>query len=415
MKNKERPLDGMVILDFTRVYSGPYCTMLLADFGATVLKVERKGAGDDSHQYLPLVEGKKESGYFMYYNRNKKSIELDLKDTRAKEIIYNLVRRADMVVENFAPGVADKLGIGYEELKKYNESIIYGSISGFGQTGPYRNKVAYDIVAQAMGGYMAVTGDVGGAPLKLGTSIADAGAGLHMALALLAAAIYRERTGIGQYIDISMQDVVFSTLENIVMLNTYGGGEPTREGNRNKGAAPFNTYRTKDGKYVCIAVANDAMFARCMQAIGQPQYAVDPRFCSNQARKASEQALDDIVGAWTATLELDEICRILDENRVPAGPVKEIGELITDPQLVERDMIVHMQHTTEGDVTMPGSPFKFSRTKIDTFESSPLLGEDTVEILRDYGRYSDAQIRALYRDGVIENCDASDAGDCRAV
>ena len=399
--NRHRPLEGLVVIDFTRVYSGPYCTMLLADFGAEVIKVERKGVGDDSRQFLPLVEGRTESGYYMYYNRNKKSIELDLKDPKAREIIYRLCERADVVVENFAPGVAAKLGIDYPTLRRYNPRLVYGSISGFGQTGPYRNKAAYDIIAQAMGGYMAITGEMGGPPLKLGTSIADGCTGVQMAFAIASALYCREKTGVGQYIDVSMQDVVFSTLENIVLLHTYGGLHPTREGNRNKGAAPFNTYRTKDGKYVCIAVANDDMFARCMTAMGMPQYITDPRFSGNRERKANESALDEIVGAWTARMELGDICSILDENKVPVGPILEIEELIRDPQLLAREMVVEMEHRTEGKVKMPGSPFKFSETKVDVFESSPLLGEHTCEILRRYGGYSESELEALYQEGAI--------------
>ena len=403
---KRRPLDGLVVLDFTRVYSGPYCTMLLADFGADVIKVERKGVGDDSRQFLPLPDGRTESGYYLYYNRNKKSIELDLKDPRARELIYRICPKVDIVVENFAPGVARKLGIDYETLREYKPDLIYGSISGFGQTGPYRSKAAYDIVAQAMGGYMAVTGEAGGTPLKLGTSIADGNAGVQMAFALVSAVYCREKTGIGQYIDISMQDVVFSTLENIVMLHTYGGIHPTREGNRNKGAAPFNTYPTKEGKYVCIAVANDDMFARCMRVMGMEEAIQDPRFSSNKARKQNEAVLDQMVGQWTGQRETDEICRLLDENKIPVGPILEIHELVRDPQLLAREMVVDVEHPTEGRIKMPGSPFKFSETKIDQFQAAPLLGADTCEILRQYGGYSPAEVEELRNQGVIFSKDA---------
>lgn len=396
-----RPLEGLVVLDFTRVYSGPYCTMLLADFGADVIKVERKGLGDDSRQFLPLPDGKSESGYYLYYNRNKKSIELDLKNPKAKEIVYRLCRKADIVVENYAPGVATKLGIDYPELKKYNPNIVYGSISGFGQTGPYRSKAAYDIVAQAMGGYMAITGEAGGIPLKLGTSIADCMTGAQMAYAIVSAIYHRTKTGHGQYIDISMQDVVFSTLENIVMLHTYGGINPTREGNRNKGAAPFNTFRTKNGKYVCIAVANDDMFARCMNAMGMPEYIDDPRFSGNKGRKENEAALDSVVESWTSKMDIEDICRIMDANKVPVGPILEISELVQDPQLMEREMIVEMDHETEGKVKMPGSPFKFSETRIDVFRSSPLLGENTCEILSEYGGYTGGEIAEMFQNGTI--------------
>lgn len=399
--DKHRPLEGLVVVDFTRVYSGPYCTMMLADLGAEVIKVERKDLGDDSRQYLPLPDPNRESGYFIYYNRNKKSIELDLKDPAAKEIIYRICRNADIVVENFAPGVADRLNIGYEDIKKVNPDIIYGSISGFGQTGPYRAKAAYDIIAQAMGGYMAVTGFKDGEPLKLGTSIADAGAGIQMAYALLAAVYYREKTGIGQYIDVSMQDVVFSTMENFIMMKTYGGIMPTRNGNSNLGAAPFNTFKTKDGRYVCIAVANDAMFERCMNAIDRPEAVNDPRFSSNKSRKGNEPLLNSILEEWTLTKSVEEVCEIMDAAKVPVGPILGIDELLEDKQLIHREMIVEMEHTTEGKVKMPGCPLKFSETKADIFNSSPLLGEHTAEIMKKYGEYSEEEIEALYERGAI--------------
>ncbi|MGN0734505.1 MAG: CaiB/BaiF CoA transferase family protein [Anaerovoracaceae bacterium] len=399
--SKHRPLEGLVVVDFTRVYSGPYCTMMLADLGAEVIKVERKGLGDDSHQYLPLPDPTKESGYFMYYNRNKMSIELDLKDPEATEIVYRICENADIVVENFAPGVADRLHIGYEDIKKRNPKIIYGSISGFGQTGPYRSKAAYDIIAQAMGGYMAVTGFKGGIPLKLGTSIADAGAGIQMAYALLAAVYYREKNGIGQYVDVSMQDTVFSTMENFIMMKTYGGITPTRNGNSNLGAAPFNTFRTKDDRYVCIAVANDAMFERCMDAIGKSDIVHDSRFCSNKYRKENEPILNAIMEEWTETKTVEEVCEVMDAAKVPVGPILDIDQLLEDPQLIEREMIVEMNHTTEGKVKMPGCPLKFSETKVDVYNSSPLLGEHTCHILRKYGKYSDDEIHELYECGTI--------------
>lgn len=396
-----RPLEGLRVIDFTRVYSGPYCTMMLADLGAEVIKVERKGIGDDSRQYLPLPELGRESGYFMYYNRNKKSIELDLKDPKAKEIIYRIGEHADVVVENFAPGVADRLGVGYANLKRVNPAIIYGSISGFGQNGPYRSKAAYDIIAQAMGGYMAVTGFKDGIPLKLGTSIADAGAGIQMAYAILAAVYYREKTGIGQYIDVSMQDTVFSTMENFIMMKTYGGITPTRNGNSNLGAAPFNTFCTKEGDYICIAVANDAMFARCMKAIGREDLIIDPRFSSNKYRKENEPLLNALVEAWTKTKTVDEVCTIMDESKVPVGRILNIDQLLEDPQLLHRGMVVEMEHVKEGKVKMPGCPLKFSETKVDVYAASPLLGEHTCEILRRYGGYSEQEIERLYQEGTI--------------
>ena len=218
-------LDGVKVLDFTRVYSGPYCTMLMGDLGAEIIKVEKPGTGDDTRQFMPMSGS--ESGYFMYMNRNKKSIALDLKQAGHVAIARRLASRADVVLENFSPGVADRLGIGYEAIRRENPSVIYGSISGFGQTGPYKKKPAYDVVCQAMGGFMDLTGEKDGTPYKLGPSVVNAAAGIHMAFAVMAAMHYREKTGEGQFIDVGMMDTVFSMLENFVVTRTLSGIRPT--------------------------------------------------------------------------------------------------------------------------------------------------------------------------------------------
>ncbi len=399
-KSGKRPLEGITVLDFTRVYSGPYCTMMLADLGAEVIKVERKGEGDDSRQFLPLPDRNGESGYFMYLNRNKKSIELDLKDARAREIIYRLCKRADIAVENYAPGVAARLGVSYEDLRVHKPDIIYGSISGFGQNGPYRDKAAYDVVAQAMGGYMAVTGLRDGIPLKLGASIADAGAGIHMAFGLMAALYHREHTGLGQFVDVAMMDTVFATLENFVVMQTFGKTTPARNGNANLGSAPFNTFRTKDS-YVAIAVANNALFERLATAIGRKELLHDERFRDNKERKGNEDILNKIIEDWTTCLTTKEVCEILDSGRVPVGPILGIDELVDDPQIAAREMLVEIDHPREGIVKVPGCPIKFSDTRIERFDPSPTLGENTVDILKKLGGYSDKEIKKMKEDNII--------------
>lgn len=400
MSCNKRPLDGIVVIDFTRVYSGPYCTMMLADLGAEVIKIERKGFGDDSRQFLPLPDITRESGYFMYLNRNKKSIELDLKDPRAQEIIYQLCKKADMVVENYSPGVAARLGIDYESIRKHNPNIIYGSISGFGQTGPYRNKAAYDVVAQAMGGNMAISGFKDGPPVKLGTSIADASAGIHMAYGLVVALYHREKTGIGQFVDVAMMDTVFSTLENFVVMKTYAGITPTRNGNANLGAAPFNVFNTKDS-FVAIAVANDSLFERFTTAINRSDLLELEIFKDNKGRKENEEVLNAIVNEWTSKRSTKEVCDILDEAKVPVGPILGIDELVDDPQIREREMLVEINHPKEGKIKFPGNPIKYSETKIESFQPSPLLGENTEEILRDIGGYDPEEIRRFQQNGVV--------------
>lgn len=395
-----KPLEGLVVLDFTKVYSGPYCTLLLADLGAEVIKIERKNTGDDSRSFRPmpnLVEG---SGYYMYINRNKKSIELDLKDPAAKEIVYNLVKKADIVVENNAPGATEKLGISYEDLKKYNPQIIYGSITGFGQYGPYRNKPAYDIIAQAMSGYMSITGEKGGKPMKLGTSMGDSIAGVHMAYALMAAVYHRDRTGEGQFIDIAMMDSCFATLENHVVIHTMEGVVPERNGNSNQNASPFNTYKTKDS-YVCIAVANDGLFEKFCNAVDMPELITDPRFAKNPDRKINEDELTEIVQSWTINYTTQEICDHLDKFRVPVGPILGIDELVDDPHILAREMMIEHEHPYAGTIRMPGCPIKFSETKIDTFEPSARLGADNDYVLKTFGGYTDEEIAEMYEKGTL--------------
>lgn len=397
MSDMKKPLAGVKVIDFTRVYSGPYCTMMLADLGAEVIKVERKGLGDDTHFFAPRKDG--ESGYFAYLNRNKKSLSLDLKAPESVEIVKELAKWADIVVENFSPGVVDRLGIGYEDLKKVNPKIIYGSISGFGQTGPYRKKPAYDVVCQAMGGFMALTGEKDGKPYKLGPSIVDASAGIHMAFALMVALHYRTRTGLGQFIDIGMMDTAFSTLENFVVTKTLTGTAPTRNGNANLGSAPFNSFKTKDG-YVAIAVANNNLFDKLTRAIDRRDLFENEKFKENHFRKANEEELNAEVEKWTLQYTTSEVVKILDEASVPVGPILGVDELLEDPHLKSRDMLVDITHPMLGTVTYPGNPLKFSESSELCFEASPLLGEHNDYVLKDILNIDDSKIKE-YKDKEI--------------
>lgn len=397
MSDMKKPLAGVKVIDFTRVYSGPYCTMMLADLGAEVIKVERKGLGDDTHFFAPRKDG--ESGYFAYLNRNKKSLSLDLKAPESVEIVKELAKWADIVVENFSPGVVDRLGIGYEDLKKVNPKIIYGSISGFGQTGPYRKKPAYDVVCQAMGGFMALTGEKDGKPYKLGPSIVDASAGIHMAFALMVALHYRTRTGLGQFIDIGMMDTAFSTLENFVVTKTLTGTAPTRNGNANLGSAPFNSFKTKDG-YVAIAVANNNLFDKLTRAIDRRDLFENEKFKENHFRKANEEELNSEVEKWTLQYTTSEVVKILDEASVPVGPILGVDELLEDPHLKSRDMLVDITHPMLGTVTYPGNPLKFSESSELCFEASPLLGEHNDYVLKNILNIDDAKIKE-YKDKEI--------------
>lgn len=392
------PLAGLKVLDLTRVYSGPYCTMMLGDLGAEVIKVEKKDVGDDTRDFMPVKDG--ESGYFTYLNRNKKSITLDLKDEKAIEIIKELAQWADILVENFSPGVVNRLGIGYEDIKKVNPQIIYSSISGFGQTGPYKSKPAYDVVTQAMGGFMALTGEKDGKPYKLGPSIVDASAGIHMAFAIMAAIYHRGKTGKGQFIDVAMMDTAFSTLENFVVTKTLTGTAPTRNGNANLGSAPFNSYKTKDG-YVTIACANDNLFKKLTIVMDRDDLFEEPLYQSNSQRKINEDELNIEVEKWTVNFKTKEICELLDEAKIPVGPILGVDELIEDPHLKSRKMLVEIPHPVLGDVIYPGNPLKFSETDEIRFDSAPLLGEHTDEILENVLGKSKESIAELHNKEVV--------------
>ena len=398
MISNKTPLAGLKVLDLTRVYSGPYCTMMLGDLGAEVIKIERKGSGDDTRDFMPVKDG--ESGYFTYLNRNKRSITLDLKDEKAVQIVKELARWADIFVENFAPGVVGRLGIGYEEIKEVNPQIIYGSISGFGQTGPYKSKPAYDVVTQAMGGFMALTGEKDGKPYKLGPSIVDASAGIHMAFAIMAAVYCRQATGQGQFIDVAMMDTAFSTLENFVVTKTLTGTAPTRNGNANLGSAPFNCFRTKDG-YVTIACANDSLFRKLTDVMGRNDLLDDPRYKSNSIRKKNEIDLNKSVEEWTLKFTTAEIVEILDAAKVPVGPILGVDELLEDPHLKSRDMLVEIPHPVLGTLVYPGNPLKFSETNEIRLDSAPLLGQHTDEILEGILGKSREEIAELHNAQIV--------------
>lgn len=397
LKN-ERALEGIKVLDFTRVYSGPYCTMLLGDLGAEVIKVEAVGRGDDTRLFAPIKDG--ESGYFMYLNRNKKSLSLDLKAEKGRKIALELMKWADVVVENFSPGTMQRLGLDYEVAKKVNSKIVYASISGFGQEGPYKNKVAYDAVAQAMGGMTYLTGNANETPVRVGPAISDAATGVHTAVAILSAILYRDKSGKGQYIDMAMMDTVFSMLENFVSIKTMTGINPERSGNSNPSSAPYNMYKTKTS-HIVIATANDSLFQKLINVMGKPDLIEDPRFRTNPDRKKNEVALDAIVEEWTSQHTNQEIEDALNAAKVPVASLKSVEELIEDPQIACREMLIEQESPVIGKVKFPGSPLKLQETPPDTSMRAPLLGEHTEEILKDVLHYSNSEIEQIKLQNII--------------
>ena len=382
-----KALSGVRVLDFTQVLAGPFCTMNLADFGAEVIKIERPGTGDGSRIFGPFVNG--QSGYYTLVNRGKKGITLDLK--RGKDIIYDMVKKWDIVVENFKPGVMDKFGDSYEKLTEINPGIIYCSISGFGQDSPMRDLPAYDIVAQGMSGMMSITGYPDTPPARVGSSLGDVSAGLYAVTAILVALYNRERTGKGQYVDVALLDSVFAFVETNVVRYTIGGVHPTRVGARHPLSAPFDIYRCKDA-HVIIAVASDPHFAKLCEMIGQPDLIKDPKFDSDPHRSENDVELKAILEKFFADYTVAEAIEMMQARSIPCGPLCTVDEACENPSILKREMLVEIDQPGMGKVKITGNPMKLSETPADPRHPAPLLGQDTKEVLHDIFGYSDEQI-----------------------
>ena len=392
-----KALEGIKILDFTRVLAGPFCTMMLADLGAEVIKVERPGAGDDSRHFGPFVG--EESAYFMSINRNKKSITLNLKEPAAVEIIKRMIPKMDVVVENFRPGVMEKLGLGYEVLKELNPGLIYASSSGFGHTGPYSQLPAYDLILQGMGGIMSITGPDSEHPTKVGSSIADIFAGTFCAIGILAALHHREKTGEGQEVDVSMLDSQVAILENAVARYFVTGESPVPIGNRHPSIAPFATFHTTDG-FINIAVGNDAIWKRFCELVGRPELVEDARFSTNGARNENWQELEPILQEIMSKDSTEGWIERLRKAAVPCGPINNIEQVVNDPQVRHRQMIVEVEHPVAGKFKMPGCPLKLSATPAEEFSPAPVLGADLESVLVEYAGMTPEEIEDLRKRGI---------------
>lgn len=379
------PLSGIRVLDLTRVLTGPYCTMMLADLGADVIKIERPGTGDDTrHWGPPFVDG--ESSYFMSINRNKRSVELDLKSEFGQEVIWKLLAQSDVVVENFAPGVIDRLGFGHEVVREAFPGIIYASISGFGQTGPSRNRTAYDLIVNGMSGMASVTGFPDGPPTKFGPPIADIAAGMFTAEAITAALFARERDPErkGQYVDTSMLGGQIAMLTYLAGVYFNTGRVPLRNGNRHSIITPYDTFPTADG-YVNIAVGNDAIWQRFCAALGMGEQAIDPRYTTNADRLENWVPLYAAIESAMGDMTTAEIVAKLDAAAVPCGPINTIGQILEDPQVADQELAVRVPHEKLGEVTVTGFPYKFAGTPLEMRGGPPVLGQHTAEVLRELG------------------------------
>ncbi|PKM90850.1 MAG: carnitine dehydratase [Firmicutes bacterium HGW-Firmicutes-12] len=392
-------LNGVRVLDLTRVLAGPYCTMLMADMGAEVIKIEVPGTGDDSRQFGPFVN--KESSYYMNLNRNKKGVTLNLKAEEGKRIFVELVKTADVVVENYRPGTMEKLGFGYEDLKKINSGIVYGCVSGFGHYGPYKDRAGYDIIGQAMGGLMSTTGWPDGEPTRTGTAMADVLAGLSLSIGILAALKYKDKTGMGQKVDVSLVDSVVSSLEIINQIYLTEGRIPQKIGNRYEAVYPYDSFRVKDGSIV-IGCGNDKLWQLLCNLMDTPELVHDERYDKNPKRVKNHAEVKKIVEVWTIEQTIDDAVEKLLKAGIPAAPINTIDRLVNDPHIAgAREMFVEVEHPVAGKLKITGSHLKFSDTKTSVRTPSPVLGQDNKEV---YGRLvglSDEDIEILQKDGTI--------------
>ena len=379
-----RALEGIKIIDLSRVLAGPFCTMLLADMGAEVIKVEIPGKGDDSRSFPPFKNG--QGTYFINFNRNKKSVVLDLKKSSDVNKFLKIVKSMDVLVENFRPGTMEKIGLGYERIKRVNHQLIYAAISGFGHYGPYKDKPGYDIIGQAVGGIMSITGWPDGPPTRTGTAIADILAALFCTIGILSALQARRIHGRGQKIDVALVDSVVSAIGTILQIYMVEKRIPKRSGNKYDFIAPYEAFMAKDGWFV-LGVGNDNIWKKFCNTIDRKDLINDQRFNTNVERVKHNKELAEIIGRWTANFTVQEILSILEEKGIPAAPINNLEQIVNDPHIaIAREMIQKIIHPIAGEVNITANPIKMSETNPEIYESSPLLGEHTDYVINKYVR-----------------------------
>jgi len=403
-------LSGLRVLDLSRVLAGPWAGQLMADLGADVVKVERPGAGDDTRAWGPPwlddKDGKStgESAYYLSANRNKRSVTIDISQPEGQLLVQQLASKADILIENFKAGGLAQYGLDYASLKERNPRLIYCSITGFGQTGPYASRAGYDFLIQGMGGLMSLTGRPDGAegegPIKVGVALTDVMTGLYATVAVLAALAHREKTGQGQYIDLALLDVQIACLANQAANYLVGGIVPRRMGNAHPNIVPYQDFPTSDG-YMIIAVGNDGQFANCCAALGRPEWARDERFATNPQRVKHRYELISMIHGVTVTKTTDEWIAAMETAGVPCGPINTLDKVFADPQVQARGMRIEMEHPLAGAVPLVANPIRMSESPVQYLRSPPTLGEHTSDVLEDWLAMGEAEVVDLRRKKIV--------------
>jgi crotonobetainyl-CoA:carnitine CoA-transferase CaiB-like acyl-CoA transferase len=394
------PLEDLRIVDLSRIVAGPLATQILSDYGAEVIKVEHPQGGDDSRHWAPPRAPDGQASYFFAVNRGKRSITIDLKHPRGKALVLDLARRGDVVIENFKPGTMDDLGLGWETLRGVNPGLIYCAISGFGATGPYRERAGYDAIMQGFTGLMSITGETAGPPVKVGVALIDAITALYAHGAILAALRHRDRTGQGQYLDLSLLECGVAALINAATAYLVGGEVQGRWGSAHPSLVPYQAFRARDG-YLMVGAGNERLWKAFCEALGAPEWADDPRYGSNARRVACRTELVREIEARLAARDRDEWVARFAEAGLPAGPINDIGQVFEDPQVRHRKMAVEVDHPTAGRVRLPGIPVKFGGTPAAVQGPPPNLGQHTDEVLREVLGLSPVAIAELHASGAL--------------
>ena len=392
------PLDGIKILDLTRVLAGPFATMILSDLGADVIKIEQPKIGDEARNFGPFKNGF--SLYFMSVNRGKRSVTLNLKSDQGKTLFNQLVKKSDILVENFRPGTMKKYGLDYETLAIEHPSLIYAACSGFGQTGPFSEKGAYDMIIQGMGGIISITGEPEGLPVRVGTSISDITAALFTTIGILSALHHRSKTGKGQFVDVAMLDSLVAVLENAIVRYFTTGEIPQPLGSRHPVITPFEAFESSDG-YIIIAIGNDSLWTKFCKHTHHKDLMTDPRFSTNAKRTDNHDELFPILSEIMRQRTTDEWIVALEKIGVPCGPINKIDKVVKHPQIQAREMITQVMHNITGLVEVPGVPIKLTETPGNVNSPAPNLGEHTSEVLTEVLNMSIAEVEQLRADGIV--------------